>query len=614
MMETAEMMNRIPTKKRTGFNQIRLWLSLLVLCWPMSGYGQTEQENQAYAHYQEQQYLTALRLANEVLQTKPDSMIGHYVKGGVYLNEMAILSKAIFHLKQADEIFTSGRHGYEERPWNIHLKVLRAYQEAAREQEDFELQFKLLERYNELYEPEIYIEKAWPLMKLGKVSESYQLTQRGLASNSSYEQRAAWNLLCSLDSYQGLREKAFQTCEHAVEVLRKDDNMSAILLYNTGLAAIQKLDFPKALDWFRQSIENKYVSFFGYLGRLQLYTSAGRLFEAARDLRQMFFHFQSFKGIDREQNRARANSVLAQFLLALGDSENGLHRIREALDFPDRLSGGSYLNEEIRGSYLLIKLALWNLAQEQEQERQSTLAWTQRTWFQVKQTIPDPVIWLDRMALRNMSGHGHLLLNTLRIHLDVGMAFALVWSVGDLMDHLGTGVLLTTLYQIRRLETYAPMKAYYDGLEAEIRWKQGNSPKAFELAEASFSQLPEAEHLFRARIAAIGAATAPTFSRSLSWYQKAMTLDPGIMRRLKLRLPARLHNKSDHPLAKTLAKMLEPSPRFEWSEGFLVTILEENQSFSLCLSGPQSELLTCAQAHPPKDQVPLEDQARELVL
>lgn len=99
--------------------------------------------------------------------------------------------------------------------------------------------------------------------------------------------------------------------------------------------------------------------------------------------------------------------------------------------------------------------------------------------------------------------------------------------------------------------------AFYDAFEAEARLAQGDEGMALLLAKKALDTLPKAEVLLKARTAAIGAEAArrrDDLPASLGFFEQAMQSDPGVIRRMGLRLPVRFRVASgSEPANETMS-------------------------------------------------------------
>ena len=133
-------------------------------------------------------------------------------------------------------------------------------------------------------------------------------------------------------------------------------------------------------------------------------------------------------------------------------------------------------------------------------------------------------------------------------------------------------------------------------------------------------ELPAAEQLMRGRLAALGALAARDegdAERSASYFDLALQIDPGVLRRLGAELPARLTVRggdSRNGVARRAARMLRKSPRFDVGSGAFEIQVEGNEgSATACLVGPRGTRFACVQATARAGDKGVDDVARRLV-
>jgi hypothetical protein len=194
------------------------------------------------------------------------------------------------------------------------------------------------------------------------------------------------------------------------------------------------------------------------------------------------------------------------------------------------------------------------------------------------------------------------LVATLRLYVRGGIEPVPVWLVGDLVEVLGAGVTAVSLRRARAMEEQGtPLAPYYDALEAEVAYAQGDSRRAWNLATSALERLPESQGLFRARVAAIGAEAAADTGRNrdaLALYEQAMLKDGGVFRRLGLRIPASVRVRGGGEVGSRAADMLERSPRVRSDPGFQVVVSGSGSSVEACLLSSHGAQLGCATVDP----------------
>src|SRR5690606_25052808 len=139
---------------------------------------------------------------------------------------------------------------------------------------------------------------------------------------------------------------------------------------------------------------------------------------------------------------------------------------------------------------------------------------------------------------------------------------------------------------------------HYLAIEAEIAAARGEEASAIELATQAMAQLEEPGFaLVRARVAAVAAEAAEASGqhrRANELYTSALETDPGVLRRLALRLPVRVEARGGG-LASEAAELLEASPRFDDRDGgFVLEVSDANEGgLRACLRTATGNEIRC---------------------
>src|SRR5262249_8502658 len=134
---------------------------------------------------------------------------------------------------------------------------------------------------------------------------------------------------------------------------------------------------------------------------------------------------------------------------------------------------------------------------------------------------------------------------------------------------------------------------YYDAFEAEALLRAGDTERALSLCGRSLGRLTQGEVLLRARTHALAARAAEELGQrgeSLFHYESAFQQDPGVFRRLGLRIPVRW--KTDNAgVAQEMLRSLRHTGRFEDDDqGFVAHVGTDR----ICLYGQNGSVLGCS--------------------
>jgi len=601
-----------------------LWLLLagaLALSGGRSGVAQnvpaqaTALEQEALRLYNDNRLVTARAKAEAVLRVDPDSIVGNYVLGCALREAEGSLSRAMFHLGRAREIYET-RYGSTRvagAPWQLHREILFATQALAGEMEEYEYQLHVLEFHDYLYDPDLLAEHAWPLVHLNRLTEARSFAQRAIRTTDAWQQSLGRNALCAVEGAARARQPQYQACLDAYQsaVRRAQGSTDAnpatsphvtVHAYNAALGALAVLRFDEAermLIEGTRRLEFTTANPWRLLARL--YLDTGRTVQAVDALREMQRWRVRQPANLRDQDRAETDVAVATVLLVAGEGSAGLRFIDRAIDRPDRRGLVASDQEQALGAHALLRRALRTLEAELEAERASVSGLTGRVSGGAGSLATRARAWPDDERVTNALTDELRLDATLRMYVRRGIEPVPTWMVGDLVRVLGPGVVAVALRDARREEAAFPaIRSLHDALEAEVRLAQGDEARALALAERSLAALPTAEVLLQARVAAVAAESARALGRDTAaygYYERAMQKDAGTLRRLGLALPAHVRTTGAGAAVERAGALLGRSPRLRSDDrGFEVLVTGSDAALRMCLRSPLATQLTCAES------------------
>lgn len=572
-------------------------------------------ENEALQLYHDNKLIGARTKAQAALDASPDSVIGHYVMGLVMHEAEGILPKAMYHLGKARELFELrwGAQPGAGGPWRFHEELLFATQKVAGEMEEFDYQLQLLDYHDALYDPDAIAEHAWAYLHLHKYEQAREWAKKGIAEKDPWQRSLGKNALCAVEGEARTRQPQYDACMAALEDARarasKDKvtttdptklTQVAVHAYNAALASYSVLRYDEVERLAREGarrIEFTPANPWRLLSRL--YTDGGRVGEAVAAVREMHEWRLRQPASLRDQDRAESEIALATLLLVAGESSTALRLATRALERPDRRGLSSSGSDQAVGATALLRRAIMNLDAELSAEKASVSGTTKRARLLADaavrrmQTLPDT----ERVA--NIMSDPRRLDSTFRPYLSGGIEPVPTWLLGDLVPVLGAGVVAVVLERARREEAATEgLVPYFDALGAEVALAQGDLGKAGKLAKAALEKLPKAESLLSARVAAVGAEAARrrgADAEARTLFHRAMLLDPGVIRRLGLALPARVKKRGSDPVVVRAAELLERSPRLDDDgTGFEVVVDQAGPEWRVCMRAPDGTELVCS--------------------
>jgi len=172
------------------------------------------------------------------------------------------------------------------------------------------------------------------------------------------------------------------------------------------------------------------------------------------------------------------------------------------------------------------------------------------------------------------------------------------WLIGELVWILGPGVTQAAMDSAASGDAREGALAYYDAFGAEVALAQRRYDDAAVLARRALQTLQPGEALLRQRARAILGRSLSDPRETVAIYEEVLGTDPGLFRRLRWALPARI-NSSQAELDELVADALGRSPRFEDSDDGLRI---EVQGGRACLLGRTGTAWGCSEAEPQADE------------
>ena len=580
---------------------------------PTPAAAQTADETEALRLYNTDKPLAARTRADRILQTNPDSIVGHYVLGSVLREAEGSLPRAMFHLGRARELYET-RYGFGRpagAPWQVHRDTLFAIQALAGEMEEHEYQLQVLEFYDYQYDPDLLAEHAWPLLHLHRYNEARDFARRAIATNDAWQQSLGRNALCAVEGEARQRQPQYTACLDAFQhALRRaqgsaDTNPATaphvtVHAYNAALGAWAVLRHDEVE---RLAVEGtrrlEFTTANPWRILVRLYVDEGKMAQAVDALREMQRWRVRQPAYLRDQDRAETDAAVATALLVAGEAGAGVRFVSRALERPDRRGLVSSNAEQALGAHALLRRSLERTQAELDLERGSWDTFAGRVAGGFRSFARRLDAWPDDERVTSVLADELRLDSTLRFYLRGGAEPLPSWLVGDLVDVLGAGVVSVALADVRREERANPMMTpYYDALEAEVLLAQGEGIRALVAARRSLDALPQSEALLHARVAAVAAEAARDAGQdalSYGFYERALQKDPGTLRRMGLAIPARVLVQARGDAAEALGDFIERSPRIRvGAAGFRVTVQGDARGLRVCLASSTGSDLGCS--------------------
>ena len=549
------------------------------------------------------EWVTARRLAQELLDEQPESYVGHHVLGRAFWLGEGDYARASYHLRKSLDIYKSVYEPQDDPPWRLESEGWWSLRIVTGDMGEFEEELRLIDVYNEkqkIYQTRfgtsynyLMAEKGWPLMKLGRFSEAKYWGQQGIGSESNWQTSLGWNVLCATAGEQGLRQESMDACSAALYHAQDTGAGIAVDASNASNAAMAVLNFEKVEEYARLSTRSgDGTTVSAWINLIHLYLSQGRADAAIGAVEGVLNSLASEDPAMRLQKRADVDVAFALVLLTSGQEQNAFDKIDKALQYPDRRGVISTSAAQSQGSHTLLRAVTRKLLAERKAEKAASQSWWVRIQHWWASWFGDPEYQTDAMTVRTVLQERDYLLSTIRPYLDKGLTAVPTWLVPELVSILGAGVVQAAVDEARELDSFDGVEGYYTALESEIAYHRGDWAETKLKSSLAMEQLPTEEKMMRARLYALRGVAAKKqgdYSAQLQHFDRALSIDPSVFRRLQVPLPAKFSIGSG--IDQMVSDALRRSPRFtERDDGFSVNV----QSNKVCLLGSMDEQLSCA--------------------
>ena len=562
----------------------------------------TDEETQAYQLATSGQHVKARELGERIARARPSSYVGHFVLGLVQHYGESNFPRALFEEKNALRLFERAHSAQPgtDLPWRWHARIIRELAATEGDLDHHSEKLGWIARHNQLYEPDLIADRAWPLMKLGRYGEARRAARLGIASEDSWERAVGLNALCAIEFEAGDDGKSYAACRAALDDSRMTGSVSAVDLTNFAEASRSMFLLDEA-EQITLEATRAQVSWYGnpHVDLAELYVREARFAEALAALREVPRYRAQRPPHVRDADRNESRRALSAFFLVVGRPDDARRITSKALVMPDRRSHNSRDPAQDRAiSALLDRRACLLSASIIAEDAAAEPLWN-RPWQAARGFMLQLEAWSSGRQAARLLADDRRLVGTFRI----GTARSAVmppWLAGELVDVIGAGVVREAVRRARRGDRRPQAPAYYDAFECEAALGQGDETRAIELGRRALVALPAAEALLRARVHALVATAAWRSGQAAAAaraYDAAFQADPGVFRRLGLTIPARFAEPRG-AVALALRAVLSRSPRLDVDDSapLTVQIAATNTSGRVCLVGAGGAVLGCGEA------------------
>ena len=574
---------------------------------PEEGASATPAELNAWAHVRMRKFIKARELADQIVEDHPDSYVGHFVLGFAHHYGEANFPRALFHHNRARALFEQqyGMNPPTSAPWKWHSRLLLELAETHGDLENYEQRLRYMATYNELYEPDVLAERAWPLMKLGRFAEARLAARQGMASGDDRQKEIALNALCAVEFEAGNDGASYEACQAALDYALSTRGAASAVDYTNFAEAARSVFRLSEAETMLLEATNAPTTWYGnpWLELGELYTRGARYPEALSALLKVQQYRAARPPHAQDSDRNESMRALSAFYLAVGRPHDALRITEKALVQPDRRSHNSRDPAQDRAVIALLDRRARLVVADMKQERAASDDWWERFLVSIGAAQLRFEAWLSgRQAARLLSDEKRFV-GTFRI----GTASAAIvppWLVGELVEVAGAGVVREATRAARAEDDREGADAYYDAFAAEAALAAGDSDEAIDLATRAIEGLTPGEARLDARaqlVLALALHDERGLGDALPRYEAAYQRDPSVYRSLGAPIPVSLRVQGDQA-ADTLADVLERSPRLSMEAGgFVLRVDVTAAGGSVCLEGGQGSVLGCGRGTPAGD-------------
>ena len=558
------------------------------------GFGGDPRVASAWLAFDQGRYVRAREIAEHIVKEDPESIGGHAVLGLVHHIAEGNLPIALYHLKLSRNLFEERWDpliGDPEAPWMLHAFTIGELAQVSGEMGRHEDKIRYLLEHDDLYSPPWPADRGWPLMRLRRYDEARAAVEEALALGEPNQIAAARTALCAIEAEQQRRLAGYEACMAAAEYERENGRYAPTPFTNAAEAALGMLRHDEAEQLMLEATESpagRSVSN-PWLDLMHLYLTEGRTPEALDALRRMLKWRRRQPAFMDEQNRAETELASAIFLIVAGRPAEAARITRRALDRPDRTGFTSSESGQMEAAAALVDLLAHRTQAELLDEEASWSSFTDSAKARLASRRVRLRAWSSGRRAAALLVDRRTLLATLQPYL-AGSVEIPEWIEPELTALLGPGVVAAAVAEARARETLPEAEGYFAAYDAEVAYLQSRERDALALTDRALETLPPHEALLRARLTALAAqaaADAGLNGRSLELFDAAYQLDPGVVRRLGLALPATFPAAAGE-VGAAVRRMLRRSPRFrDAGGGFKVVVQADATSGRVQLLDPR---------------------------
>lgn len=533
--------------------------------------GQTALEQSKYARARE--------LAEKVLRSNKDHYPALVLLGEVYRYGEGSLPRAYYCFARARRIMEKSysQPAVAEDCWRLYAVALQELAGCAGQMEKYDEACKLIDLYDENFNPKHTAWKGFPMLKMGRFNEARELMLKLLNDPAQRESRGhILNTLGNIEFETDNLQKSYEYFQQIAEEEKNGSDVDPVYWSNAAEAARDLLRYDEAEKLYLESTKhyNQYTYSDPWGSLAELYAAENRMPEALEALKSM----QAWRisgSAQVSQNKwagcyAHAGSVLMQ----MGYDEEALGIFRRLVRRQDRNSSISTPAPLVEARMLYQYACVLQLHVERLRERLSYCRWRQVPGLLAELWQAKNELSSTRTRVANLVCSSTGLIGLVQPFgsraLDQPPLSAATWAF------FGPGPTIAAVQETLRQSRpeIEARKPYLLAVMGEALHHDFQQDEARQALEQALQTLSPAEVKLRLRCQAVLArmlAQRGRHEESTRLLQQLMDQDPSQLRACELPLPVDIRSSGESG-AQHARSYLYRSPRCQRARGRVFTL------------------------------------------
>jgi len=536
----------------------------------------TPDEQEAYRlANSEEDYAASRELVVEILADHAASVPGRFALATIEHKGEGNFPRAIFLMRKLrHELHDTGvadPDNATNREW--YIRVCYAEWNMLYDLKRDEEGLRLMTVLEQVYQPMPW-RRVWQLSRLGRFDEGREAIDAATAAGG-WEQQVA-HFAAVIANGESKREGAYLAGKNSVEV----DPESAVVWSNLSGYCRQDFRFDEAEEALLKSASLQ-VNFRGsaYTYLASTFAEQGQFTEAWNSLKKAQSQRLERDSYTLVMDQHEFDRRAAFVLFLLGHAEEACRLARRSFERPSR----DYSSSDERDGKFEQRFSFWVMLNNRiHQLSESDDAAAEIRGLELDRWT------LERQIIALLRDDDYLI-RMLRPNMP-GIPSPDTLFLPDVARLLPSGVAHDALARARAAEEHPSAVAYFDAVEAELHWADGNYAEALPFTESAIDGLDEYERCLRSRVAAVAGdchRRLNQMDQALPLFEQAMLECPAVFRLLDLAIPLAIAEDGS-PLAIEWASHLLDSPRFEGHPNGFVLVArttDDELSFELFRTG-----------------------------